>query len=125
MEIVNVTLNNNIYVRTDNNAAWNPEREIALVQDGSPVYELAYRVGGQKLYNIITNYKALYMADNYADVWQYIKANNGTITSKDDNFDEVMRAEGLEDILGNVRIYRINFTTKIMSNGLNCEPCKC
>lgn len=125
MEVVEVTQNNGVYVRIDDGAAWNPEREIAIVQVDSPTYDLAYRLGSHRLYNITINYKILYPESKYNDAWKYINDIKGTITSVDDNFDVVMPDEGLTEIMGNVRIARINYSIKKMSNGKDCDDCKC
>ena len=50
---------------------------------------------------------------------------NGGILSIENDFDAVMKDEKLERLLGNVRLNRMVFELKQITNGKDCEPCEC
>ena len=59
MEVVEVILKDNMYVRHDNDVALNLEREIGVFLI-SKSYDLSFRAGHNKIYNETSSYKALY-----------------------------------------------------------------
>lgn len=125
MDIRECIRKNELYVHKTDDAAFNPEREIALIKDGSTPYEFAFRVGVSNLYNKTEVWKMLYPVDAYNEAWTYVKSVKGKITSVEDDFDAVMKDENLSGALGSVRINRINFEIKTLTNGKDCEPCEC
>lgn len=125
MEIVECIKKNDMYIQVKDEKAYNPETDIALIKDGSTPFEFAYNIGFIKMYNKVETWKLLYPDTNYSEAWQYVKEIKGTITSNDTNFEEVMTDENLTGILGNIRINRLNFEIKTLTNGKNCEPCEC
>ena len=124
MEIVEVVLKNNQYIRRDNDVALNLEREIGVFTMPKS-YEFRFRAGKNKIYNEVVNYKALYKEDMYDYIWQWIADKKGTITNISNNFDEVAKEENLVGVLGAGRINKVMFTIKRITNGRDCEPCEC
>ena len=125
MEIVECIRKNDWCVHRLDDGALNLEREIGLIKSESDKYELAYRLGCDKIYNKTESWKMLYDCEHYNEAWQHISDNKGTIVEVNDNFDEVMKDEKIEMALGNVRISRILFTIKTMTNGKDCGDCEC
>lgn len=125
MEVVNLINKNNVYVNDANGMAWNPEREIGIIQNGVADYDYAFKVGCDKVYLITTTFKALFKDSWHNDTINYIKSLKGDIVSVDNDFDSVMKSENLDSIMGNVRINRIIFKIKTHGDGRDCEPCKC
>ena len=124
MEIVECVLKNNMYIHKLDDGALNFEKEIGLYEISNS-FEFAYKVGCNKLYNKTTKYKLLYPDCNYNQAWEYVKSVQGMITSVEHNFDAVMKDENIQNALGNVRINRLNFDIKTLTNGKDCEPCAC
>lgn len=124
MDIIECIKKNDWYVHKSDDGAYNAEREIALIK-GAIEFEFFQSVGCQKLYYRTTEYKMIYPECEYNTAWDYIQSVSGTITSVEDNFDSVMKDELLNGALGNVRLNRINFIVKILTNGKDCEPCAC
>lgn len=125
MEIVECIKKNDWYIHRLDDSALNLEREIALIKSEPDKFELAYRLGCDRVYNKTEFWKMLYNCSDYNEAWEYIKDNKGTISEVNDNFDEVMKDEGLNMALGNVRVSRILFTIKTMTNGKDCGDCEC
>lgn len=124
MEVVEVILKDNMYVRHDNDVALNLEREIGVFLI-SRSYDLSFRAGHNKIYNETSSYKALYNEDAYGFIWQWIADRKGTITNISNNFDEVSKEENINGVLGASRINKILFTIKRITNGKDCESCVC
>lgn len=110
---------------TQDDRQFNAEQEAALVKYGNPTYNEKFRYGCKYVFDKIQRYKVLTtIYDN--DIFDLINSMNGRITSiETDNFEEVMKAEGLEELLGKIRIQRITFETKTPTNGAPCDPCEC
>lgn len=125
MEIIECVRKNDWYVHKEGDDAFNIESEIALIKENSTEYDFTFSVGCNKFYNATHKYKMLYPTTNYNDAWNYIASKKGNITSVETDFDEIMKDENLNGALGNVRINRINFEIKTLTNGKDCEPCKC
>jgi len=103
--------------------AFNPECDIAIIK-GISNYSLIKKIGCIPLYDVTENYRALYTKLN-TDLFDFIQGMKGQISSIDEDFDKVMKAEKLDKGLGNVRIYKINFTVNLRKSGAVCEPCEC
>jgi hypothetical protein len=125
MEIVECIKKNDWYVHITDDGAYNAEREIALIKDNQSNFELAYTVGCTRLYFQTIQYKLIYPIDNYNDAWTYIKSVKGLIKTVETSFDEVMKDENLQGALGNVRLNRIIFEIKTLTNGKDCNTCVC
>ena len=125
MEIVECIKKNDWYVHLADDGAYDVEREIALIKENSTDYEFTFSVGCNKFYNATHKYKMLYPTSNYNDAWNYISSKKGNITSIETDFDEIMKDEGLQGALGNVRLNRINFEIKTLTNGKDCKPRVC
>lgn len=121
MEIVFFERKNNILV--SNERAWNPEQEIAVYKVETKVSN-AFKIGCSQIYDYVTTYRVLSVG-NRNEIQIYIKGMKGKITAFDDNFETVMRNEGLENILGLTQIIQIDFTTTVKTNGKDCRPCEC
>lgn len=124
MEIVDVILKDNMYIVKSTDVAINFEKQIAIFSEPKE-YEYAFSAGCNKMYNETSTYKAIYPEKSYNDVWTYIKAQNGTIRLIEDNFDEIMKDENLQGALGAVRLNRITYTVKRVTNGKDCNDCVC
>lgn len=125
MEIIECIKKNDWYVHINGDSAFNSEREIALIKENATEYDFVFSVGCNKFYNAIHKYKLIYPTVNYNDAWQYVFSKKGNITSIETDFDTIMKDEGLQGALGNVRLNKINFEIKTLTNGKDCEPCKC
>jgi len=121
MEIVFCEKKNNMLVHDEQ--GWNPETEIAIYKVGTQPIP-TFKIGCEQIYNYVTTYRVLSVGNNNL-IHDYIKNIKGKITAFDDNFETVMRDEGLENALGNTQIIKIEFTTTIATNGKNCNPCEC
>lgn len=102
---------------------FNPEIEIAVYKVGTQIVP-TFRIGRNQIYNYITTYRVLSTGNNNL-IHDYIKTLKGKIVAFDDNFETVMRDEGLQEALGNAQIIKIDFTTTVTTNGKNCKPCAC
>lgn len=125
MEIVECIKKNDWYVHLNGDSAYNAEREIALIKESATDYEFALSVGCNRFYNATFKYKLIYPIANYNDAWDYVVSKKGLITSVETDFDAIMKDEGFDVALGNVRLNRIDFEIKTLTNGKDCEPCKC
>ena len=124
MEIVECIIKKDMYIHKLDDGALNFEKEIGLIEI-SNAFEFAFSVGCNRLYYKTTKYKLLYPDCNYNDAWNYVKSVHGLITSVETNFDAIMNDENIQNALGNVRINRLNFDHKILTNGKNCDSCIC
>lgn len=111
-------------VHADDSGGFNPESEIALVK-GTNTYALKFKQGCKYIYDKVQRYKVILQKTGNNQVNEFIQSNKGHITSIDEDFDKVMREENLTDIMGNVRLIRINYEIKSVTNGKDCEPCIC
>lgn len=125
MEIVECIRKNDWYIHVTDDGAYNAEREIALIKDSSSNFELAYPLGCTRLYFQVITYKLIYPVANYNDAWNYIKGVKGLIKTVETDFDAVMKDEKLGKALGNVRLNRIVFEIKTLTNGKDCNTCVC
>ena len=125
MEIIECIRKNEWYIHKSDDSPYNAEKEIALIKESATEFDYAFSVGCQKLYNRTLKYKLLYPSCEYNTAWTYIRSVSGTVISIETDFDEIMKDENLERALGNVRINRINFEIKTLTNGKDCEPCVC
>lgn len=125
MEIIEVVRKNNMYVGKRTDMAIDFETQIGLFVNGQSSFDFFQKVGCEKLYYMSTSYKLLYDERKYNEAWEKVKEMNGLLTSIESDYDTVMKDERLENALGNVRINRIIFQTKVVTNGKNCEPCEC
>lgn len=123
MEVNEFILKNGNLV-TQDDRAFNAEGEAALVKINPANFELKFKAGCVPIYEKTQEYKLLTAKfDN--DLIDYINGLSGTITAINEDFEQVMNDEGLQDLLGNARVIRINFTTKTLTNGMDCNPCDC
>ena len=125
MEIVEVVRKNDMYIGRNTDMALNLETQIGVFQNGGASFDLLQKVGCNRLYSKTTTYKILYNEKNYNEAWQYVQDMNGGILSIENDFDAVMKDEKLERLLGNVRLNRMVFELKQITNGKDCEPCEC
>ena len=123
MDIVQFIPKNGVLV-TDDDRAFNAEQEAALIKSTEDTLVPKFRYNCQIAYDKTEKWKIL-TSENSNDIYDYIDSVKGRITSKDDDFEKVMKEEGLTDLLGKVRIMRINFEIKTITNGKNCDPCVC
>ncbi|HON21122.1 MAG TPA: hypothetical protein PLW70_07295 [Bacteroidales bacterium] len=125
MEIVEVVRKNDMYIGRNTDMALNLETQIGVFQNGGASFDFLQKVGCNRLYSKTTTYKILYNEKNYNEAWQYVQDMNGGILSIENDFDAVMKDEKLERLLGNVRLNRMVFELKQITNGKDCEPCEC
>lgn len=125
MEIVEVVRKNDMYIGRNTDMALNLETQIGVFQNGGASFDFLHKVGCNRLYSKTTTYKILYNEKNYNEAWQYVQDMNGGILSIENDFDAVMKDEKLERLLGNVRLNRMVFELKQITNGKDCEPCEC
>lgn len=125
MEIIEVVRKNDMYVDKKTDRAINFENQIGLFVNGQATFDFFQKVGCDKLYYKSTSYKLLYDEKYYNEAWAKVKEMKGLLTSIESDFDNIMKDEKLERALGNVRINRMIFQTKVMTNGKDCEPCEC
>jgi len=122
--IVQCVKKNDMYVHLLDDMAFDPEREIALIETDR-TFDFAFSIGCDRIYTQTQKFKMLYAERMYNEALAYVSDNNGMLSSVDIDFDTVMKDENLNAALGNVRINRLNFTLKKTTNGKNCEPCTC
>lgn len=111
------------YLVTKDERAYNSEEDIAIIK-GVTNFSLKQKIGCDALYNVTENYRALFKNFD-KELFLFISEMGGVITSIDEDFDRIMKAEKLEKSLGLTRIKMIRFTVKKTTNGIDCEPCEC
>ncbi len=124
MNIVEVIKKNDWYVTKINDTALNLEREIGVFKIDSS-FEFFQRIGCNKVYYRTDVFKSLYPQKNFNDLWNYIKELDGTITKIENDFDAIMKDENIQGALGNIRIYRLTYEIKTLTNGKDCADCEC
>lgn len=123
MDITTFISKNGVLVSEDDRA-FNPEQEAALVKDGSADFAEKFRYGCNIAYDRVQKWKIL-TTEQDEDIDDYIRSVRGIVTEIDDNFEKVMKDEGMQDLLGKCRIIKISFETKTVTNGRNCDDCEC
>ena len=123
MDITRFISKNGVLV-SDDDRAFDAEIEAALIKDGAATFEEKFRFGCNIAYQKTQKYKVLTTKQD-ADIDEYIRSVRGIVTEIDDDFEKVMKDEGLQDLLGKCRIIKINFETKTTTNGRNCDDCEC
>lgn len=104
--------------------AWNPEIETAVYKSEPDNFELKFKAGCVPIYEKTQRYTVLTAKfDN--EIIDHINDAGGRMTSKDDDFDRVMKDEGLQSILGAARVIKIVYEIKNLTNGMDCDPCVC
>jgi hypothetical protein len=124
MEIVECIVKNKMLVHADDSGGFNPEFEIAIIKSKSTSTP-KFKVACNTIYDNIQPWRALLQQKDSAQLIAYIKYVGGKLTGTDPEFDKVMKEENLTEIMGNVRLIRINYEIKTVTNGNYCEPCDC
>lgn len=123
MEVIEFYPKNGLLASVDDKP-FNPEQEAALIKDGAATFAEKFRVKCFPVYEKTQRWKILTIKyDN--EIHDYIKGVDGRFISHDKNFEQVMRDEGMADLLGKTRIEKIIFETKEYTNGRDCDPCEC
>lgn len=108
---------------SENETAYNPECDIAFVKISNFNTKL-FSYNGVNIYNSEITAKILCTQYN-KEVSDYLHSLKASVTSIDEDFDFVMRDEGLTNILGETRLIRINFTYNIKISDADCRDCNC
>jgi len=106
-----------------NETIFNAEEDVAIIK-GVSSFELKQKIGCDALYNVTENYKVLFNDFNH-ELFLFINAMGGIITSIDEDFDRIIKSEKLEKALGLTRVKMLKFIVKKTTNGINCNPCEC